>query len=301
MTLRKLPLLAEIVLLFGMANVLPASCFARPADAGDSAVSTVGLYDAIQPSAPAVPRALDLAEPQPADPPASTPATPLPPAGSSESPRIGIGVTAGLLGFGGQVAVRVANKINVRGGFNFAKVSDSLTDSGIHYGAALNLKSVDALVDFFLFRGFHVSPGVLIYDGNGITANVSVPGGQTFTLGGTQYESSTANPLLGTGNLTFNKVAPEFLFGPGNLVPRGHRHWSVTFEAGIAYQGAPKTVLSLTGSACTPPNSSGPTCQNAATNSSIQANVQSQQASINHDTSFFRIWPVLTVGFGYSF
>ena len=281
-----------------MANVLPAPCFARPADAGDSAVSTVGLYDAIQPSAPAVPRALDLAEAQPADPPASTP---LPPAGSSESPRIGIGVTAGLLGFGGQVAVRVANKINVRGGFNFAKVTDSLTDSGIHYGAALNLKSVDALVDFFLFRGFHVSPGVLLYDGNGISASVSVPAGQTFTLGGTQYESSTASPLLGTGNLTFNKVSPEILFGPGNLVPRGHRHWSITFEAGAVYQGSPKTVLNLTGTVCQPPNSSGGTCVNAGTDPGVQANVKSQQASINHDTSFFRFWPVMTLGFGYSF
>jgi hypothetical protein len=43
-----------------------------------------------------------------------------------------------------------------------------------------------------------------------------------------------------------------FTVGWGNLVPRNHRRFSLPVEFGFIYTGAPRTALSLQGSACDP-------------------------------------------------
>lgn len=160
------------------------------------------------------------------------------PAGRS-SANFGVGVDVSSLGIGGQFAVRVLERANVRVGFNLFDYGHTISGDGISHAGTLNLRSVHANFDYFLFRSFHVSPGVLLYNGNNVTANASVPGGQTFTIGGTTYESGAASPIAGTGELNMGKVAPELLIGTGNLIPRGRRHWSVEAEAGAASRARP--------------------------------------------------------------
>jgi hypothetical protein len=237
----------------------------------------------------------------------STPAIPEPATiarpSDSEGSRVGVGVKISTLGIGGEVAVRLADRLNVRGGVSGFGLSHNLSSDGINYAGHVKLISGDAHLDVFLFRSFHVSPGLLFYNGNGVNANASVPGGQTFSVGGTQYESSTADPVMGTGKVTFTKVAPEITIGTGNLVPRGYRHWSINTEFGFAYTGAAKVALALTGSACQPPFSSGPACQSASSGT-VAAQVQAQQTKFNSEASshaYYKFWPVLSVGFGYSF
>ncbi len=128
------------------------------------------------------------------------------------------------------------------------------------YDGRVKLISGDAHLDLFLFRSFRVSPGLLFYNGNNVNAIVSVPGGQTFSVRGTEYESSIADPIAGSGKINFTKVAPEFTVGTGNLVPRGRRHWSINTEFGFAYTGVARIALGLTDSACEPPFSAGLTC-----------------------------------------
>ena len=127
--------------------------------------------------------------------------------------------------------------------------------------------SAEAHYDWFPFshfaRSLHLSPGLIAYNDNHMNATASVAGGNNFTLNGVSYESNPANPVTGTGKLSFNKVAPTFLFGFGNLVPRNRKHFSVNIEAGVAFQGSPKIGLNLAGSACAPGTD---TCSNVATN-----------------------------------
>lgn len=70
---------------------------------------------------------------------------------------------------------------------------------------------------------------------------------------------------------------------------------------GAAYQGAPTVSLALTGLACVPPTSAGPACVNAATDPTVKSNIASQQAKFSHDVSVFRFYPVVSLGFSYSF
>jgi hypothetical protein len=225
-------------------------------------------------------------------------------AGASHEARLGIGVKVSTLGVGGEVAVRVLNRANVRAGFNLLGISHSFASNGITYSGSLHLRSAEAHFDYFLFRSFHVSPGVLLYNGDNLSATASVASGQTFTVSGTQYESSASNPIAATFTASVNKVAPEILIGIGNLVPRGSRHWSINADFGVAYEGAPKIAFGVTGIVCQPPNTTGLTCVNAGTDPTVQGNVVAQQAQYNHDVStqvYYRLWPVISTGFSYSF
>ncbi|MGB6431030.1 MAG: hypothetical protein WBF06_10620, partial [Candidatus Acidiferrales bacterium] len=117
------------------------------------------------------------------------------------------------------------------------------------------------------------------------------------------YESSRSSPVAVDAGLTVNKVAPEILVGIGNLVPRGRdrRRWGIDFEGGVAFQGSPDVSLDLSGFACTPPNSEGPTCANTVTSPSIQASVLAQETKLDHKLSILKFYPVLSLGISYSF
>jgi len=214
-------------------------------------------------------------------------------------PGVGVGVRASSLGVGGEVAVGVTRWINLRGGFNWLTYSRSFSKDGITYNGQLNLLSAEAHVDVFPFAGrFHVSPGLLAYNGNNITANAAVPGGQPFTLGGTAYLSDPTNPITGKGKLNFVKAAPMILVGWGNLVPRKHSHFSYSTELGVVFQQAPRTTLSLAGNAC---STNGLVCVNAATDPNVQASIAAEVAKINKSTSPFKYYPVVSIGVGYKF
>jgi hypothetical protein len=128
--------------------------------------------------AAAVPDSPDSATP-PA--PAAAPAVPAKESSEGRFP-IGVGVKASTLGIDGEVAVAITRRSNVRFGFNAFSYGHSFDKDGATYAGNLDLRSAQATYDFFLLRWLHVSPGVLLYNGNQVSANVSVPGGQNFTL-----------------------------------------------------------------------------------------------------------------------
>ena len=223
---------------------------------------------------------------------------PAPQHGRSEVSRIGVGVRLSTLGAGGEVGVALADKLNVRGGFNIFQYSRGFNHDGITYKGQLNLRSGEAHLDWYpIGHTFHLSPGLLVYNGNGATATANVPGGSTFTLGGTTYTSDPANPITGTGKLDFVKAAPTAMLGFGNLVPQ-NRHFTYNFELGAVFQGSARTKLNLTGNAC---DAFGLSCVNAATDPTVQSNVVAEQTKINNKLSPFKYYPVITFGFGYRF
>jgi hypothetical protein len=229
----------------------------------------------------------------------SSPGAPAPKSSSENHLNVGVGVKLSTLGIGGEVALPVTHRSNVRLGFNAFNYDHTFNKDGIAYKGALDLRSAQALFDIFPFaNALHLSPGVLLYNGNKINANASVPGGQSFTLNGASYVSDGANPVTGTGNLTFYKAAPMFLLGFGNLVPRSNRHFSMSYEVGAAYQGPPRAALALSGSACDP---SGLNCRAVSSDPTIQSNIKAEQAKINKSASPFRFYPVVSFGIGYKF
>jgi hypothetical protein len=214
--------------------------------------------------------------------------------------HVAIAVTASSLGIGGQIAVPLAQKLNLRVGGNFFSYdSDTYTDDGISYNGTLKLRSAQATIDWFPFGGgFHLSPGVLMYNGLGGTAHLFVPANQGFQLNSVDYVSSTTNPVTGTGTISANKAGPMLLLGWGNIIPRSGRHFAVPFEFGAAYQGQPKITLALAGSAC---DDEGDNCQSVTTNAGLQANLAAQQKIVNDDASPYRFYPIISIGLSFKF
>lgn len=216
-----------------------------------------------------------------------------------DSGTFGVGVKVSTLGAGAEAAVRITHRTNLRAGFNAMEYSRNFTKDGIPYSGQLDFKSFEAHYDIFpLAGGFHISPGVLVYTADPITGTATVAGGQNFSLGGVDYVSDPQDPVNGKGKITFNRAAPTVTVGFGNLISRkeGH-HFSVPFEVGAAFQGAPKASLSLTGSACDPTLLF---CQSVS-NPTIQSNVVAEQNKVNNSMSFFKVYPIISVGIGYKF
>jgi hypothetical protein len=219
-------------------------------------------------------------------------------AGTAAFSRIGIGVKVSTLGVGVEAATPLAGKFNVRGGFNMFRYSRAITNDGIKYNGQLQFQSAEAHLDWFPFGGFHVSPGILFYNGNQLTGTAAVPGGQSFSVGGTSYESDPLTPVTGTGKLNFLRVSPSIMAGIGNLIPRNGRHYSFLFEVGGVYQGSARVALNLAGNVC---DSMGLNCRAISTDATVQANIQAQQTKIQNDINPYRFFPVVSLGVGFNF
>lgn len=230
---------------------------------------------------------------------ADAPPAPVPNPEGLFKPSFGVVAKASMLGIGGDVGASITPFFNVRGGFNGFSFSKGFNNSGIHYDGNLRLRSVEALVDITPLRDwFHISPGMLVYNGNQINAKATVPGGQTFDLGGASFKSSTADPIHGTGVLAVKKAAPMVMFGFGNPIPHSH-HFTIVQDFGVVFQGTPKTTLNLAGTACDAVT--GLACVNAATDPTFQAQVKAEQDKINKDTSIVKFYPVASIGIGIRF
>ena len=83
--------------------------------------------------------------------------------------------------------------LNLRTTGNLFNYSTDFTASGIGANAKLDMKSAGTALDIYPFhKGFRISPGLLFYNGNQVTADASVAGGQSFTLNDQTYYSSNA-------------------------------------------------------------------------------------------------------------
>ena len=213
-------------------------------------------------------------------------------------PALDVTFSVSSLGWGVQAARPLPHRSDIRGGFNFYNYDTTITDDGADYTTDVRLRSVNVQFDKYLWAGFFASGGALVWNGNHGDAKVSVPGGQSFSLGNVTYFSNAANPVHGDSTVTFHKFAPLLSLGYGNLTSKGH--FAYTVEAGVAFHGTPEATLSLVGSACIP-TSVGSLCQDIATNTGIQNDVAAQRQKINDDISDLKYYPILQFSIGYKF
>lgn len=213
--------------------------------------------------------------------------------------HVGVSVKLTTLGVAIEGATPVHERVNVRAGFNVFGLTHDFDTDGIGLAAQLKLRSFSTYLDWFPFGGgFHVTPGVMVYNGNGLEATATVPAGRKFSLGDESLISNPANPVTGTAKIAFEKVAPVLLIGWGNLIPRGERRWSIPFETGVVYSRAPTATLNLGGSACSP---GGTNCRSIAGDAGLQRDLTTQQNKMNSDLSVLKALPIISLGFSYRF
>jgi hypothetical protein len=218
--------------------------------------------------------------------------------GKPSGSRFALGLKASTLGAGVDAGLRLARRFNVRVGFNAFDYHRNLSNDGISYDSAFRLRSVQALVDWFPFRkSFHLSGGLLLYNGNHMSAHALVPSNQVLDAGDEAVISDPANPITGKARSTARVVPPMVAIGFGNFVPRTRRV-GFSIDVGVVFQGAPHSTLTLRGSACDP---SGEFCGDIAGDPNIQAESLAARRTIDKDLFFMKYYPFVSLELGYRF
>jgi hypothetical protein len=228
--------------------------------------------------------------------------------------RISIGADVSPLGFGIKSAVVLTEILDGRLDTNlFFYNTGRFETSGVNVNANFHLASMAAKLDWYPHNSiWRLSPGLMFFNGNRLSANLRMNGGSSFGVNGTTYYSANPNPVTGatplTGNVAvgLNSRKPEFTVsgGWGRFVPHSHRHWSFPSEFGVVFMGAPSLNVALSGWACT--DNTQTVCSNIAdpTNPvSIQfnQNLQSALTKWRRDLGKVQIYPIFSYSFMYSF
>ena len=223
--------------------------------------------------------------------------------------RLAIGGGISLMGINLQAATNVNRYLNVRGTGNiFDYTVNNITVNSFSVNGKANFATGGVSLDYYPFpmHGFRLSPGVLFYNQNEITASGVGTAGSSITLSGSKYYSETANPIAMNAALELNtrKQAATLTTGWGNMISRRGGHWAFPVEIGAAFTGVPGINVALGGYGCTTQADAatgGPSCVNMATNSTAQGYLTTQIAKWKSDLNALQVYPIFSFGVTYSF
>lgn len=213
-----------------------------------------------------------------------------------------------LMGVNVQAATNLSRNFNLRAIGNVLNYQvNNISTNGFNIDGKLNFATAGASLDYYPFsrHGFRLSPGVLFYNQNQVTANGTVQKGSSITLNDTDYYSYDGDPLTVNAHLGLNtrKQAFTLTTGWGNMISRRGGHWSFPVEIGAAFVGTPTIGVTLTGSACQ--DAAQTECSSLAANSDIandvQTNLNAQVAKWKNDLDPLKVYPIISFGVAYNF
>jgi hypothetical protein len=210
---------------------------------------------------------------------------------------VAVGIKAGTLGAGAEVATPLSRSLNLRAGANFAQFRYSFAIDGISYYTGVDYRSGQMSIDWFPFHGgFHISPGFL-YFSNGASGAAAVSPAESFQLDNVNYINSIDDPVGGNASFVYHHhIAPALMFGFSNIIPRDGSQFSVPFEFGVAYTGAPQMAVQLSGTACTLQG-----CFNAGTDPGTQQNLKQEVKDVDNTVNKVVVYPIASLGLAFRF
>jgi hypothetical protein len=226
--------------------------------------------------------------------------------------RIAIGGAVSPLGIGLDLTTDLSSHLNLRTSGGLFNHSIPFNTNGFNAEAKLRLASLRESLDIYPFHsGFRISPGVMFYNQNRVTATDTIAAGSSFTLNGDTFYSAKANaasgaiPVNGTALLNLHTRRPAFTLtaGWGNTLAR-NRHWSFPVEVGVAFAGAPTLQVNLKGWACH--DQAETQCTDISNpNDSIAVQVQNdlhtEVDKWTRDLDPLKTYPIVSAGVAYSF
>jgi hypothetical protein len=177
----------------------------------------------------------------------------------------GVGVRAGTLGVGGDVAWSVAPTLSARLGYSRLSWERDYSTSNVRYDGDLKLSNFNALLDFSPLGPFRLTGGVILnnnrYEANGVASAGTVSGD------------------VKTGR----RAAPYLGIGYGNVSGAGVNFYA---DFGVMFMGSPKASLNAT---CGP-------AVGAAQCTAFQNDVSAEERRLEDRLKRFKYYPVLNVG-----
>ena len=192
----------------------------------------------------------------------------------------GVGVRAGTLGVGGDVAVEVMPTLSARVGYSWLSFNTSIDSDDVEYDAKPRLSNGNLFLDWSPLGPFRITGGV-VFNNNRIDVT-AVPTGGNFTINGVVYPASSIGRMAGTVE-SGQAVAPYLGIGYGNVSGAGV---NVYFDLGVMFQGSPKASLTATCGAAMSP----------AQCAQLQSNVAAEAIDLQNSVNNFKYYPVANIG-----
>jgi len=197
------------------------------------------------------------------------------------APGASVGVTAGTLGIGPEVAYRVSDMFGVRGNATFLSVGRNVQSNDIDYDGKLKLGSGGLMVDVFpMGGGLRISAGARI---NNNKVRLRATPSSDVEVGDETYSPAEVGVL--SGKVKANSFAPTLTIGWAGGAARGI---NFGIEAGAMFEGSPRiSDLSATGS--------------LASNPDFQASLRQEEQEVEDDLDQYKVYPIVQIALGYRF
>ena len=198
-----------------------------------------------------------------------------------------LGIRAGTLGGGLELSYALSQRAAVRLNVDRYNRTQSSDQDNIQYDMKLKLQTASLLGDWFPFaNNFRISAGAM-FNGNKFTMK-GQPTGAGFTINDQPYAAAEVGSL--EAEVKFKKAAPYFGIGYGRPINRG---LSLIFDAGIMFQGSPRSKIDVSCGAAAPQGS--PRC------TSLQSDASAEESSLDDSLHSFKYYPVISLGLAYTF
>ena len=188
---------------------------------------------------------------------------------------IGVGVRVGTLGIGGDVAVGLTDRLQVRGGVGLVPMDYDGEWSDIDWTLDLPSSFITAGLDFFPTGGEFRLGGGILYKPDQPELEGRFTG--TVDIGGRTYTGAEVGALAGP--IETGEVAPFLAVGWGSMASSG---FGLYVDAGVAFQKEPDLQLSATGP--------------VSASAQFQQDLAREQQDVEDDIRALRFWPILNVG-----
>lgn len=193
-----------------------------------------------------------------------------------------LGVSAGSLGFGPELAYRFGPHLGLRANAAFYKHEDTEDLDDVEYDAELKLDSYGAMLDWYPFGG-----GFRFSIGGRVNNNVIELDGQPTTsveIGDETFTPAQLGRL--TGTVTTDSFAPALTLGYGGALAQG---FTLGFELGVMKQGSPQ-IENL--------RATGGTFSN---NPILLEQLAIEERQAEEDAEDYEYWPVVSLHVLYRF
>lgn len=196
------------------------------------------------------------------------------------------GAKIGTTGIGLEYSLSLLPQYGARATLNLGSYKRNETISGFEADGKIGFRSLMLLADAHPYRnGFRLSAGLMI---NGNTAQATArPFDPVVSINGRDYPAAAVDRVQ--GKVTFQRLSPYFGVGWGAAPLAGPGPF-VSFDLGVLYQRPSGTLAVTCGAAAS-----------ALECSRLQADIAAEQRDLNEDLVDVKMWPVLTLGFGYRF
>jgi hypothetical protein len=198
-----------------------------------------------------------------------------------------LGIRAGTLGGGVELSYALSRRAALRLNADSYNRSQTSTESDIQYDMKLKLATASLIGDWFPFaNNFRISLGAM-FNGNKFSLK-GQPTGPGFSINDQTYAAAEVGSLEAT--VKFKKAAPYFGIGYGRPINSG---LSLIFDAGIMFQGSPKSKIDVTCGTAAP--------QGSLRCTQLQNDAAGEESNLDESLHSFKFYPVISLGLAYTF